>query len=181
MLLAYLYYSMLFAYLSRGIIMELENIMAHRIKEMRTSANLTQAQLGDFIGLSKQAINDIEQGRRQTTITKVIAIARQFNTTVEYLTGETDDPMRKFEMPFIEQPFWVEKMISFGQHLRNIRQSHNYTQKHIAEAIKITERNYQRYETDNQRPSFDMLIALADYFDVSLDYLVGRSDDPKRY
>ena len=38
---------------------------------------------------------------------------------------------------------------------------------------------YQRYEYGERKPSFDMLIALADYFDVSIDYLVGRTDNPK--
>ena len=40
---------------------------------------------------------------------------------------------------------------------------------------------YQRYEYGEREPSFQKLIALADYFDVSLDYLVGRSDDPTRH
>ena len=40
---------------------------------------------------------------------------------------------------------------------------------------------YQRYEYGEREPSFQKLIALADYFDVSLDYLVGRSDDPSRH
>ena len=39
---------------------------------------------------------------------------------------------------------------------------------------------YQRYEYGDRSPAFEQLIALADYFDVSLDYLVGRSDDPVR-
>ena len=67
---------------------------------------------------------------------------------------------------------------SFGTHLREIRKSHQLTQKQVAEAIGITERNYQRYESDEQKPAFDMLIALADYFKISLDYLAGRSDNP---
>ena len=70
--------------------------------------------------------------------------------------------------------------MTFGAHLRTIRKSQKYTQKQVAEAIDVTERNYQRYEADEQRPAFDVLIALADYFDVSLDYLCGRSDNPER-
>ena len=71
-------------------------------------------------------------------------------------------------------------MFDFASHLKTLRQSKNVTQKQVAAAIGITERNYQLYEAGSQKPSFDALIALADYFDVSLDYLVGRSDDPER-
>ena len=71
-------------------------------------------------------------------------------------------------------------MLEFHEHLRDIRKTHKSTQKQVANAIKVSERNYQDWEYGNTKPGFDALIALADYFDVSLDYLVGRSDDPKR-
>ena len=71
-------------------------------------------------------------------------------------------------------------MLEFHEHLRDIRITHKSTQKQVANAIKVSERNYQDWEYGNTKPGFDALIALADYFDVSLDYLVGRSDDPKR-
>ena len=61
---------------------------------MRQAAGLTQKQVGEAVGLTMQAINDIEKGRRETKISKAIAIARLFDTTVEYLAGYTDDPKR---------------------------------------------------------------------------------------
>jgi transcriptional regulator with XRE-family HTH domain len=60
------------------------------------------------------------------------------------------------------------------------RKNKNVTQKETAQAIKISERGYQRYESGDHVPTLAITIALADYFDVSLDYLVGRSDDPAR-
>lgn len=74
--------------------MDDKNIFGQRIFEFRQAAGMTQKQLGEAVGLSMQAINDIEKGRRETKITKAIRIARLFNTTVEYLAGETDDPTR---------------------------------------------------------------------------------------
>ncbi|MCL2853540.1 MAG: helix-turn-helix domain-containing protein [Defluviitaleaceae bacterium] len=49
----------------------------------------------------------------------------------------------------------------------------------MAGALGITERSYQRYEAENN-PNHETLLKIADYFDVSIDYLVGRSDNPER-
>ena len=72
-------------------------------------------------------------------------------------------------------------MIVFEEHLREIRKAKKATQKDTAKAVGVTERNYQDLQYCNTNPGFVVLIALADYFDVSLDYLVGRSDDPQRH
>lgn len=64
--------------------------------------------------------------------------------------------------------------------LREIRLSSAITATATAEHLAITYRTYQKYETGEIDPPLSKAIALADYFDVSLDYLVGRSDDPAR-
>jgi transcriptional regulator with XRE-family HTH domain len=71
--------------------------------------------------------------------------------------------------------------MSFPERLKMLREVNNFTQKQVYEAINMSAIGYQRYEYGTREPAFQKLIALADYFDVSLDYLVGRSDDPKRY
>lgn len=63
--------------------------------------------------------------------------------------------------------------------LKLLRKNISKTQKQVAIDINISERNYQRLEA-GEKPNHDTLLALADYFDVSLDYLVGRSDEPRR-
>ena len=62
----------------------------------------------------------------------------------------------------------------FHIQLRKIRKEKNLTQSDVANALNITVRQYQRYESGEQTTTLDNLIALADYFDVTLDYLVGR-------
>ncbi len=65
--------------------------------------------------------------------------------------------------------------------LKRFRQYAKITQKQAAAAAHVSERNYQYYEYGKVVPNAEVLIALADFFDVSLDYLVGRSDDPARH
>ena len=72
-------------------------------------------------------------------------------------------------------------MISFIERLKVCRKTLKVTQKQVAVAIGTSEQNYQRYERGSQQPTLPVLVSLADYFDVSLDYLVGRSDDPIRH
>lgn len=72
-------------------------------------------------------------------------------------------------------------MIDFATQLKTIRKSKGVTQKQLAQAVGASERGIQSYEIGERKPAFDQLLALADYFDVSLDYLVGRSDDPARH
>ena len=69
-------------------------------------------------------------------------------------------------------------MASFGEHLKELRHSKKLTQKQMAELFNLTERSYQRYESNSSKPHFATLVAIADYFNVSLDYLAGRSDKP---
>lgn len=71
--------------------------------------------------------------------------------------------------------------MSFPERLVSLRKSRNLTQKQLAAEMQLSELAIQHYEAQRRKPAFDVLIALADYFDVSLDYLVGRSDDPARH
>ena len=71
--------------------------------------------------------------------------------------------------------------MDFQTRLTNIRRSKGFTQKQVADGIGTSEVGLQNYENGRRKPAFDVLIALADFYDVSLDYLVGRSDDPARH
>ena len=69
-------------------------------------------------------------------------------------------------------------MSSFPDKLKQLRSQKKVKQSDVSALLSISTRNYQRYEYGLNEPNIDGLILLADYFDVSLDYLVGRSDDP---
>ena len=68
--------------------------------------------------------------------------------------------------------------MDFSARLLFLRKSRGLTQKQLADALGLSEIAIQNYEARRRRPAFDVLLALADYFQVSLDYLVGRSDEP---
>ena len=66
--------------------------------------------------------------------------------------------------------------MTFSQRVLLLRQESGMTQQQVADAIQTTLRQYQRFEKGEQKPGFDNLIRLADCFQVSLDYLAGRTE-----
>ena len=63
------------------------------------------------------------------------------------------------------------------ERLRTLRNEKGETQAQVAAQIGIAERHYQRFEAGVNLPGFENLCALADHFDVSLDYLAGRTEE----
>ena len=70
--------------------------------------------------------------------------------------------------------------MTFPERLLQLKQERKLLQKDVAASIGLSLRGYQYYEKGQKEPTLSVLIRLADFFDVSLDYLVGRSDDPAR-
>ena len=64
--------------------------------------------------------------------------------------------------------------------IRDLREDHDWKQEYVAGVLGIRQTTYSKYELGKILVPIDMLIQLADLYDVSLDYLVGRSKDPKR-
>jgi len=65
--------------------------------------------------------------------------------------------------------------------LRRFRKQFKLTQKQAAAAASIHERLYQNYEYGKVIPSIEVIYNLAEHFDVSIDYLVGRTENPKSH
>ena len=69
-------------------------------------------------------------------------------------------------------------MDEFKNRLRLCRNQLDLKQQDIAEELNIVYRTYRRYETGETKPDIETAAKLAQYFHVSLDYLVGLTDDP---
>ena len=66
-----------------------------------------------------------------------------------------------------------------NQRLKSLRVQNNVTQQKVADALGVTVGNVQKFEYGTAKPKLENVIKLANFFNVSLDYLVGRTDNPK--
>ena len=65
--------------------------------------------------------------------------------------------------------------------LKELRKSKRITQQRLAIELNLTQKMISRYERGERQADYQTLIALADYFNVSIDYLLGRTDNPTFY
>ena len=63
-----------------------------------------------------------------------------------------------------------------GKRLYECRKALNLTQKQVAEKLGVAQPVYQRFETGVYECNYEQLVCLSEIFDVSVDYLLGKSD-----
>lgn len=66
-----------------------------------------------------------------------------------------------------------------AKRLRQLREGMNISQTKIGKLLGVPQSSIYRYEYGQSSPSFENMVKFADYFDVSLDYLFGRTDNPQ--
>ncbi|WP_324824299.1 helix-turn-helix transcriptional regulator [Sinanaerobacter sp. ZZT-01] len=66
--------------------------------------------------------------------------------------------------------------MEFSSRLKSLRNEKELTQQQLSSAIQISRSTIAGYEKKNKQPDYEKLCCLADFFDVSIDYLLGRSD-----
>lgn len=66
------------------------------------------------------------------------------------------------------------------EQLRSLRKEHSWKQKDVADMLGIHVTTYTKYETGGSEPNHEMLLKLADIFSVSIDYLLGRTDQREK-
>ena len=66
------------------------------------------------------------------------------------------------------------------QRIRDLREDRDLKQRHLAELLNCSQQVYSNYELGQRDIPTDVLIRLADFYHVSIDYLLGQTSNPKR-
>ena len=67
------------------------------------------------------------------------------------------------------------------QRLRDLREDKDMNQTQVAKMLEMSQTGYSKYETGENDIPTAILIKLARYYNTSIDYLLGETDNPKRY
>jgi len=155
-----------------------------QLKALRKERKLTQRELAEILGLKLRSYQQYEYRETTPSYEGLIRIADFFGVSLDYLIGrewktpevqpEEADADITGEEPSDESA--KENEASFAERLRLLRKERKIKQKDMAEHLNMSLRGYQCYEYGRCYPEVSGLLSMADFFGVSVDYLLGRTD-----
>lgn len=141
-----------------------------KFKECRERKGLSQKYVAVMLGVSPSAISQWEKGTTYPSSENLAALAELYGVSIDYLMGKADDAPTQ-EPEDAKQPTRLDT-----DRLRRLRTERMLTQAALGEELGLSESTVCMYERGEREPSFNTLCRLADFFGVTTDYLLGRSD-----
>lgn len=145
------------------------NLFANRLKQARMDNHLTQGALAEYLGVSRQTINNYESGIREPGLDVLTEISHILNISTDWLLGnDTSSNL------FSNNPNSFPEAPIFTQRLRNIRSQKALSQEQVASELGISIGMYQNLEAGQLIPDIVLTNRIAQYLQVSIDWLLGK-------
>lgn len=136
----------------------------NNLRKLRKALGVTQRQLQDMTGIQQTNISRFEMGKLSFTIGNFVRIAEVLGTSVDYLLERTD----------VAAPYPPAR--DAADNLRRLRERRHKTQIRLHTDTGIDQSLISRYESAQRPLSLTAIEVLADYYGVSTDYLLDRTD-----
>ncbi|WP_339321399.1 helix-turn-helix transcriptional regulator [Paenibacillus sp. FSL W8-0194] len=149
------------------------SVVGDRIKNLRELAGLTQLDLANRIGINNSVLSRIEAGKRSVEDHEMNKFADFFDVDTDYLLGRT---ITKKKNQSTENN--QGENVFRGDRVALWRKKRNLTQEELGKLVNVTKVSISGYESGNRSPDTETLQKLAEVFNVSTDYLLGRTDNP---
>ena len=131
-----------------------------RIKSRRQELGLSYQQLADLTNMSKSTLQRYETGGiKNIPLDKLEPLASALSVTTEWIIGQ-------------------EKEVTTMLKLKELREEKGLSMRQLSTELGIPYTTYGSYEKGDREPNIEMLIQMADYFECSLDRLLGRGNKP---
>lgn len=142
-----------------------------RISDLRLDNDFKQLDVAKKLDVKHDTYSKWERGINDIPIQKSNEIANLYNVSLDYLLGLSDYSVIP-ERKEINLNVLCERLLS-------LRKSKQLSQEVLAEQIGFHQRTYSHYEDGSRLLTTYKIYHIAIYYDVSVDYLVGRSDEKK--
>lgn len=144
--------------------------MKLRYNELRIDNELTQNEIAQVLKIKRSTYSKWELGINDMPLDKTNDLANFYHVRIDYLLGLSN-------IHYIVKNNLDINWNKLTERLVNLRKNNNYTQEYLSKKLGFHKRTYSNYETGTRRPTAFKLLSVAQFFKVSMDYLIGRVDD----
>lgn len=139
------------------------NEFQERLQDLLVENGLSKLQLAKRIGISFETLNGYFNKDFYPELSVAIKIANYFDCSIQYFMGPTDD-YKSTET----------NELSFVATLKKLMKENNLSIEKFMKALNMSEANFYRWQTGKTKPAMTSLIAIANLFNVTIDYLIGN-------
>lgn len=144
------------------------NLFASRLHDARVDNKMTQATLANYLGISRQTINNYESGIREPNLALLTELAHVLNVSIDWLLGNDTYGL------FSNNPELFTAAPVFSGRLSEARSKHKLALEQLAEILEVPVAMYQKLEQGELVPDIVLIDRIAQYFQVSIDWLLGK-------
>ena len=134
-----------------------------RLEELLIERNLSKNQLSKIINVRPDTIYGYYRKNLMPEISIAIRIANLFNCSLDYLFGQSDSLNNN-----------DSNELSFSETVKKLIKDNSKSIENTMKELNISDRTYYRWKSGESKPSTSLIVVLAQYFDVSIDYLVAE-------
>lgn len=135
-----------------------------RLQGLLIENDLSRLQLSKKINISFETLNGYFNKNFYPELNVAIKISRYFNCSLQYLMGLTE-----------EYNNYQINNLSFIETIKKLLKENNLSIEKFMNALNMSEANFYRWQTGKNTPSMNSLVSIANFFDVTIDYLVGST------
>lgn len=146
-------------------------MIGEKIKEYRKKRDLSQRDFAKLLKVANGTISLWENNLRVPDLDTIKDISAVLEVPIHELLG-LENTAKNQEIPEVSTSSLKHNQI------KELRKEKNITQNQLATAIGVSRSSVAMWETNNTQPDFDLIKKLADYFGVSIDYILGYEIKP---
>lgn len=140
-----------------------------RLIDLREDKDLTGTEIAKLLNVSQPQYSRLELEVNKITSDKLIILSNFYNTSIDYILGLTNEIV----------PY--KRSYSNTLKLKELRKSKKLTGKDAGEIIGLSQQQYSSIEKGEYKITYDKLITLANFYNTSVDYILGITDVFKPY
>lgn len=134
-----------------------------KLQFLMKEANISVTKLSKELNIAKSCISGWKNGITLPKYDKAILLSQYFDCSLNFLFGNSD----------FEEKAKTHNIINFGKHLKSLLKDKKIKQEKFFDDLDLSSSNISYWSKDNTFPQMEIIIKIANYLNVSIDYLVS--------